>query len=57
MTQKTVVEKEVGQETLHNGEWNIEEKDGIKWYTVYNHSSSRCTKRLFANISTQQART
>ena len=51
-TQKTVVGKEVRQETLYNGEWNIEEKDGIKWYTVYPHSSSRRAKRLFADIST-----
>ena len=52
MTQKTVVGEEVGQETLHNGGRNIEEKDSNKWYTVYPHSSSRCAKRLFPDIST-----
>ena len=52
MTQKTVVGKEIRQETLHNGGRNIEEKDSNKWHTVYPHSSSRCAKRLFADIST-----
>ena len=51
MTQKTMVGKEVGQETLHNGGPNIEEKDSNKWYTIYPHSSSRGAKRLSTDIS------
>ena len=53
MTQKTVVGREVEQETLHNGGSNIEEKDSIKWYILYPHSSSRCAKGLSTDISTR----
>ena len=35
MTQKAVVRKETGQETLHNGGQNLEEKDSYKWYTIH----------------------
>ena len=52
MTQKAVVGKETGQETLHNGGRNLEEKDSNERYTIHPHSSSRCAKRLPTDIST-----
>ena len=52
MTEKAVVRKETGQETLHNGGQNPEEKDSNKRYTIHPHSSSRCAKRLSTDIST-----